>query len=145
YSDGTRKLDLPPYAFLLLGFFLLGLIRLGSLRELITTAGTHGYRVVRFVGYVLPRRLWRLPWLQSFLRSWPVLLFYWYVLKPLALTSALCLYWPTTFATLPVAGVTFLAADIFLNSRFGCAISEALVESLVVLYGWLRFDVLQGI
>jgi hypothetical protein len=145
YSDGARELDLPRYAFLLLGFFLLGLIRLGGLRDLIAAAGAHSFRIVRFVGYVLPRRLWRLPWLQRLLRSWPVLLFYWYVLKPLALTSALCLYWPSTFATLPRAALTFLAADLFLNSRFGYAVSEALVESLVVLYGWLRFDVLQGI
>ena len=145
YSDGTRELDLPWYAFLLLGFFLLGLIRLGGLRELISAAGAHSYRVVRFVGYVLPRRLWRLPWLQRLLRSWPVLLFYWYVLKPLALTSALYLYWPATFGNLPMATVTFLASDIFLNSRFGYAASEALVEALVFLYGWLRFDVLQGI
>jgi hypothetical protein len=130
---------------LLLGFFLLGLIRLAGLRDLLSAAGAHSYRIVRFIGYVLPRRLWRLPWLQKLLRSWPVLLFYWYVLKPLALTSALCLYWPAMFGTLPVAGVTFVAADIFLNSRFGYAISEAFVEALVFLYGWLRFDVLHGV
>jgi hypothetical protein len=139
------ELQLPWYAFLLLGFFLLGLIRLQTLRDVFSAAGTLLYRAVRFVGYVLPRRLWRLPWVQRFFSSWPVLLLYWYVLKPLAVTGALCLYWPQTFATLPMAGLTFLATDLFLNSRFGYAVSEAIVESLLVLYSWLRFDVLQGI
>src|SRR5438093_13110179 len=57
----------------------------------------------------------------------------------------LCLYGRQAVAPRPAAGVTFLAADVFLNSRFGYAVSEALVESIVVFYGWLRFDVLHGI
>jgi hypothetical protein len=154
-----HRLDWPWYAFVVLGVFLLGLIRFGALRDFFIAAGTVTYRSLCFVGYVLPRRLWRLPWVQKFFRSWPVLLLYWYVLKPLAVTAALCLYWPEKFfiqtktdagdshqvLDLPVVCLTFLAADIFLNSRFGYAMSEALVESVVVLYGWLRFDVLQGI
>ena len=139
------EMNLPWYAFLLLGFFLLGLIRLQGLRDAFSAVGTFTYRTLRFVGYVLPRRLWRLPWVQKFFRSWPVLLLYWYVLKPLGVTAALCLYWPGTFGTVPMASLTFLASDAFLNSRFGYAVSEALLESLLVLYGRLRFDVLHGI
>jgi hypothetical protein len=145
HDFGGPKLNLPWYAFLLLGVVLLGLMRLGALREFFLEAGSVTYRTLRFVGYVLPRRLWRLPWLQSLFRSWPVLLLYWYVLKPLPVTGALCIYWPETFATPAMAGLTFLVADVFLNSRFGYAVSEAFVESLIVLYGWLRFDVLQGV
>src|SRR5438132_3301335 len=137
----------PPfwYATLLLGFFLLALIRWRALRSFLSAAGIVTYRGFRFVGYVLPRRLWRLPWLQQLFNSWPALLLYWYVLKPLTVTAALVLYWPDTFATPWTAGVTFLVADVFLNSRFGYAVSEALVESIVVFYGWLRFDVWHGI
>jgi hypothetical protein len=139
------EMNLPWYAFLLLGFFLLGLIRLQRLRDACSAVGTLTYRAVRFAGYVLPRRLWRLPWVQKFFRSWPVLLLYWYVVKPLGVTAALYLYWPGTFGTLPMASLTFLASDAFLNSRFGYAVSEALLESLLMFYGRLRFDVLQGI
>ncbi|HLJ96575.1 MAG TPA: hypothetical protein VKU02_25600 [Gemmataceae bacterium] len=142
---GGQELNLPWYAFVLLGFFLLALIRLGGLREFFHAAGTITYRTIRQIAYVLPRRLWHLPWVQRLFRSWPLLLFYWYGLKPLAVTGALCLYWPEQFATLPAAGLTFLVADVILNSRFGYAMSEALLESTVVIYGWLRFDVLQGI
>jgi hypothetical protein len=40
---------------------------------------------------------------------------------------------------------TFVLMSIFLNSRFGLALSEAIMETVVLLYGWLRFDVLQGL
>jgi hypothetical protein len=142
---GKRELNLPWYAFLLLGFFLLGLVRLGRLRDCFLETGKLTYRTLRFVGYILPRRLWRLPWLQRFFRSWPVLLFYWYILKPLAVTAALCLYWPEKFSSPFALGLSFFAAELFLNSRFGYGVSEALVESVILLYGWLRFEVLQGI
>ena len=41
--------------------------------------------------------------------------------------------------------LTFILADLLLNSRFGSAISEAIVESVVLLYRWLRFDLVQGL
>jgi hypothetical protein len=145
YGENYNELKLPWYATLVLGFVLLGLIRLQGLRDAFRAVGTLTYRSLRFVGYVLPRRLWRLPWVQKFFRSWPVLLVYWYVIKPLGVTAALYLYGPDTFRTLPMASLTFLASDVFLNSRFGYAVSEALMESLLLLYGWLRFDVWQGI
>src|SRR5262249_42899312 len=47
-------LNLPWYAFVLLGFFLLGLVRVRSLRAFFVAAGALSYRAVRFVGYVLP-------------------------------------------------------------------------------------------
>jgi NADH-quinone oxidoreductase subunit C len=60
----------------------------------------------------------------------------------MVVTAALALYWPEVFARPEVALLTFLVADVLVNSRFGYAISEAFTETAVVLYGWLRFDFL---
>jgi hypothetical protein len=141
----NRAVQFPWYAFLPLGAFILGLIHSKALRDTLAEAGAWGFRGLRLVFYEVPARLWRLPWLQGLLRSWPVLLLFWYVGKPLVVYGLLWLRWPARFSSPPVAAVTFLIADLVLNSRFGSAISEAFGEALVLAYSRLRFDVLQGL
>jgi hypothetical protein len=121
------------------------LIHVGRLRDFLLGAGHQTYRGLRFIFYDLPTRLSRLPVVEQVLKSWPFLLFYWHVVKPLPVTAAVWLWGPAPFRELPLLIGTFIVADLLLNSRFARAFSEALTEALVVLYGWLRFDVLQGL
>jgi hypothetical protein len=144
----------PWYAYLLVGLFLLCLIRFRPLRSFLAQALHASYRGLRFAFVEVPRRLWKLPWVHGIFQSWPFLLLYWYVLKPLILTSAVWLYLPWTRSA-PVdggavfsplrAGLTFLVMNLVLNSRPGKAASETITEALVLVYGWLRFDMLRGL
>ncbi len=136
---------LPAYGFLPLGIFLLALIHVRALREFFVEAGRRAYRFLRRMFYEVPAELWQLPWLQRLLRSWPALLFYWYLFWPLVILGVLWLNWRQFFGQAPVAVLTFVLAFLFFNSRFGAAISEAFLEMLVLIYGWLRFEVLQGL
>ena len=128
-----------------LGAFVLSLMYVERLRDWFADAGRRTFRGLRYVFYEMPGELWRLQWLRSFLSSWPSLLLYWYVLKPLAVWCVLVMIWPDRFASVPAALATFVIADIFLNSYFGTAVGEGLQEALVLLYGWLRFDALRGL
>ncbi len=141
----AAEFSLPWFTFLLLGAFFLCLTRFHALREFLLESGSRSYWFLRLVCYEVPARLWQLPVVQQLLRSWPVLLLYWYVLRPLALAGVLWWNWPQLCSSLAMAAFTFLVTDLILNSRFGSAISEAITEVLVLSYGWLRFDVLQGL
>jgi hypothetical protein len=193
---------LPWLAYFLVGILFLTLIRSEALRGWLSQTANRLYWGARFLVYELPVHLWRLEAVQEILRSWPVLLLYWYVLRPLAISGAIWLYMPMTagwaerfvpaaelsrnhltaaattllqnqpFATaaysayfvtppgsaalssLPAEqfhlspwrmGATFLIVYLVLFSRFGSAAGEAVAESFVLLYGWLRFDVIQNL
>jgi len=136
-------LYVPGFSTLLLGAFILSLMHWPPLREFFREAGARTYRGARLVIYELPVALWQQPWLQMVLRSWPFLLLYWYMLKPLTLTGLLWLIWPDPFQSPWVFGLAFLVADIVLNSRFGTAVNQACAEALAWFYGWVRFEVLQ--
>jgi hypothetical protein len=135
---------------LLLGTFLLGLLRLPGLRHALLQVGDGIYRGLRGTFYDLPVWLWRLPWLHEVLKSWPFLLVYWYILKPLLVCGVVWLYgalltYPERFEPWPLLAIVFVATEILLNSRFGFALTETCTEALLLLYSWLRFDVLQGL
>lgn len=135
----------PWFAPLLLGVFFLALMRFGSLRQALATAGSTSYRAARFTVYDGPRQLWRLRGVQIVVRSWPFLLLMWYVLKPLLVWCLLWLYSPRSFGSPLAAVVTFAIAELLLNSRFGRSINEAVVEAVELLYRWLRFDFWRGL
>ena len=136
---------LPWFSSLLLGAFFLALIRVARLRAAFADAGSTSYRVARFTFYDGPRQLWRLPGVQLVVRSWPFLLFFWYVLKPLGVWCLLWLYSPNRFGNAWAAVLTFTVAEILLNSRFGRSVNEAALEAVELLYRWLRFDFLRGL
>jgi hypothetical protein len=139
-----HSLLLPWYTFLPLGVFLWLLMHVPGLREFFRQVGHWSYRCLRLVFYEIPVRLYRLPWLRSILSSWPFLLLFWYGIKPLAVSAAIWLCFPMTRG--PTSAVaTFILVDVLLNSRFGYAASEALVESVAMVYGWVRFEFLQGV
>jgi hypothetical protein len=141
----NEQLDLPWYSVLALALFFLALIRSARLRGWIVRGWGHVRQGLRLVFHDLPLRLWRLPWVRRVLKSWPLLLCYWYVLKPAAVTALLWLYAPATFGWPPALVGTFIAAAVVLNSRFGVAIGETAVEMVTLLYGWLRFEFFQGL
>src|SRR5205814_608199 len=99
------------------GVFFLGLTHFEQLRQSLRRAGVESFRGARFTFYEAPAHLWRQPWLQQSLHSWPFLLLFWYVLKPLGVVAVVVLLWPQTILSPFVLLVTFLAADVVLNSR----------------------------
>ncbi|TMQ32701.1 MAG: hypothetical protein E6K70_17120, partial [Planctomycetota bacterium] len=135
----------PWYLYLLLGIFLLALVRMPALRAFFARAGRGTFRALRLVCYEIPVWLWRRPWMQEVFKSWPFLLLYWYVLKPLAVSAALWVYLPVTSGSFLAMAATFFITALILNSRFGYAASEAVIETIVLVYSWLRFDFLRGL
>jgi hypothetical protein len=133
------------YTYWLTAVFLLVLIRFDGLRHFLAEAGKRTYEGLRLVLYEVPTRILTLPIVRQVFGSWPFLLIYWYVLKPLPVCAAIWWNWPWTFSLRWVALLTFVGIGWLLNSRFGYAITEVFIETLVLLYSWLRFDVLQGL
>jgi hypothetical protein len=135
------------YLSLPVGLFILALMRFASLREFLQELSVRVYRLLRLVLYEWPTQLWRLPLLRRLFQSWPALFLYWYVLKPLPI--GLLAYWAVGnlfgLGTGWSMALFVAAASLVLNSRFGSAIQEAFVELVIVIYGWLRFDLIQGI
>ncbi len=83
--------------------------------------------------------------LNRAVRSWPLQLFYWYLLKPVVACLLLYALVPDAFAT-PVGGAAVvLATGIVLNSRFGQAVSEALLQAALEFYELLRAGLLPGL
>ncbi len=134
-----------PWAFLPVGAFFLCLMHREALREWFKDAGRRIFRGLQWAFYEVPLRLWRLPWLRQALQSWPLLLLYWYVIKPLAVYGVLVWCYPRPFGSFTAAAITFLLANVVLNSTFGAAVGEAVMEALLILYDWLRFDALRGL
>jgi hypothetical protein len=135
----------PWWTHVILGVFLLLLIRMPELRHFFAEIGRMLSRGTRLVFYEVPLWVWNQPLVQQALASWPVLLLYWYVLKPLVICLAVWLNWPSTWESRPMAISMFLFLSWYLNSPYSYALSEAAVEMVVLLYSWLRFDLFQGL
>jgi hypothetical protein len=92
--------DLPVYVFVplwgLVGAFLLGLLHSASVRRWCVEAGRACLRPLRQVAVDLPLWVVRNTALMKILTSWTFQLFYWYVLKPLALCLLLWTLVPET-------------------------------------------------
>jgi hypothetical protein len=132
-------------SWLLLGFFLLALMHFQGLRQGLKQAAVSTYRIGRELLIDMPARLLPLPALRRFLNSWPFQLFYGYLLKPLLVCAALWLWFPPPFATLLKAGLTFLAINLFLNSRLGHATTEFLTQAILHTFDALRSGLLEGL
>lgn len=136
----------PLWTFPLLALLILGLIHLPALRNVLRDSGRRLLRLLHLSLIVLPGKFFRLPIFRRLVQSWPFLLLQWYVLKPLALCVLIWLRWPEqTFNRPEVAVTVYFAAALALNSRLGFAVSEALVELVVLAYSFVRFDMLRGL
>jgi hypothetical protein len=127
---------------LLLGLFLLGLIRGPGFRRWVWRAVRAAGRAARFLLIDCVGRLLELPWLQRILHSrWTRLALAWLV-KPALPTL---IYWrllPPPSALRQGSGalaMVFLASALILNSRLGRNLEELLVDRVVE--GWHRFGV----
>src|SRR5262249_4762454 len=132
-------------AFLLLGTFLLGLLHAPAVQQTCRRVLLGTYRALHAVFIVLPARLWGIPLLRQFVKSWPAQLLYWYLVKPLILCVLVWLALPVTFDWGFRAAVTFLVAALLVNSRLGQSTSEAASEILTHFYEWVRADFLVGL
>jgi hypothetical protein len=132
-------------SWLLLGSFLLALLHLPWLRRLCKQTLTLTYRALRGLLIDLPLHVARLPVVQKALTSWPFRLFWDFAFKPAVVCLVLWRIVPDAFAT-PLAGCsTFLLINFVLNTRFGKAVGEALMQALANVYEQLRAGLLPGL
>jgi hypothetical protein len=144
-KGAAEPVKIPAAGFLLLGGFFLALLHLPALRAWIAEAMRQTYGAARLVLYDVPMSLWARPWLRRSLQSWPAMLLYWYIIKPLAFTGLVWLWKPALFSHPLPALAIFLGINVVLNSRFGYGLSESVTEILMWAYGILRFDFLHGL
>jgi hypothetical protein len=131
-------------SFLLLGFFILALLRSAELRQRFREIGLACYRGMLLLVEV-PLRIARIPWLRRLVKSWPMHLIYWFLFKPLVVAALLWLLVPATRSTIWAALATLLGAIVLLNSRMGQALTEALFQGLVHFVQLLGSGLLVGL
>lgn len=135
----------PQYSALGLGAFFLLLTHSSEARRALLFTGRVLLRSARFLLFEGPRRFFRLPIVKQVLGSWTFLLFNWYVLKPLLVSAAIWWLWPETARRWDLALVVFGGALLALHSKYGVLMAEAFGEMILLLYSWLRFDLLRGL
>lgn len=127
-----------------LGFFLLGLLHVESMRrrllDHVHAVGRGLYKVV----VEWPREIIPFETLTAVWRSWAFQLFYWYVLKPLVACLFIWLWVPEAFET-PIGAVcVFATCGFLINSRIGQAVAEAVPQALASFYELLRSGLIPG-
>jgi hypothetical protein len=132
-------------SLLSLGFFLLALLHLRWFREFCKQTVLLSYRVLRGVLIDVPLYIIHLPLVQKALRGWPFLLFWSYLCKPAFVCLLLWQLVPDAFATWPAGCSTFLLVSFVLNTRFGKALTDALLQALMNFYELLRAGLLPGL
>lgn len=131
--------------FLLLGFFLFGLIHVPAVRSACRDTGLEIYRGLRALFVDLPAWVVGNPALRRLWRSWTFQLVWSYLLKPLFACAFLRLWVPEAFHTAVGAGTAFLAANFVLNSRLGRGAGEAAGRSVGDFFELLRAGLLPGL
>jgi hypothetical protein len=138
----------------LLGVLLLALIHLPRLRRFIVTAYRQCVRLVRIVVYevlleFVPVNSLVVTLSDSLRRavsSWPIQLFYWYLLKPVVACAVLYALVPQAFQGHPVTqAAVVLAVGIIVNSRIGQGVSEGSFLAFLEFYHLLRAGFLPGL
>jgi hypothetical protein len=132
-------------AFGVLGLFLLGLMHVAAVRRAVARLGEGVLLALRGVFIDAPLAVLRLPAVRGLLRSWPFQLFTRYVVQPLGLCAVVWLSVPYFREGWYQVALTFLGAQLLLNSRIGRAGSEFLTGWFVHLLEWLKADFLQGL
>jgi hypothetical protein len=133
-------------AIVLLGFFLLALLHVRWFRRRCKQALQLAYRAVRGLLIDLPVYLVRLPLVQRALDSWAFNLFWSFLFKPTVVTAVVLQMVPSdAFTSWPSKLSAFLLVNLALNSRFGKAIGEALLQALADIYESLRAGLLPGL
>jgi hypothetical protein len=131
--------------FMIVGFFLMGLLHWPPLGRTLRQLGHACYRVCRLVLFDLPLQALRLPWVQRAWKSWPAQLSYAYIVKPLAVCGLLWLIAKPLFATPLVAGSTFIIINFVVNSRVGRAAGDMVLAAIVHAYELLRAGLIPGL
>jgi hypothetical protein len=145
----TRGVEIPNAIFypawVLLGFFGIGLLHSTQLRQYCAQVGAAALRPMRAILVDGPFWLMRHTLLKEVIASWSFQLFYWYVFKPLILAGVVSVvFLPEQYRTLFVAGLVFLAAMFFINSRPGQAVSATVVQAVVRFAELLRAGLIPG-
>jgi hypothetical protein len=128
-----------------LGLFLFGVLHVPVFRTAVISVFGLAGRGLRGLLIDLPMLVLRLPLVQRFLHSRPFLLFRDFLLKPAAITALLALLFPlyNVHGRARWIGtvVLFVAVDVFLHSRLGRRVEEAVVDSLLRLWLRMRVDI----
>jgi hypothetical protein len=143
--DPHRVLLLSLAQFLALSLFLLALVNNESFRRQCWQAVVLLWRLVRGLLIDLPVWVLTRSVVRELLDSWPVQLSVSFLLKPLAACSILWWVFPELFSTWLVAAITFLFANMVLNTRLARALGETVLQALIDLYELLRAGLLPGL
>jgi hypothetical protein len=132
-----------------LGTFLLLLMAVPAFRNLVLSAGGLLYRGLRGLFIDLPRFLVQLPAVRRVLESWPVVLFRRHLLPPLGLAlgigAILSLAGVSNQVMLAVTAGVFAVLFLFLNTRLGRDVEEAVTDWAVRAWHRVSFDLLPGL
>jgi hypothetical protein len=147
YSGELRTSLLVGHFVLLfaLGVFLWALMHAPPFRRRCRRALVTVGEGARAVLVDMPLRVVPLSWLRALFDSWGFQLFYWYLVKPLAVVAVLRWIRPQFFNNWVAAGGAFLAASVLLNSRFGRATFDVLGDGIAWLVQQLRAGLLPGL
>ena len=134
---------------LMLGTVLLGVLHVEAFRRLLGRALWLLYRAARGLLIDLPVLLLRLPLVRRVLDSSPFVVFRRYVLKPLVLAAAtgigLRLGGADTASAAMNGAAVFVATSLFLYTRLGRDIEEAVTDWAVRTWQRIHFDLLPGL
>jgi hypothetical protein len=139
------SLVIPLTCFLVLGAWLLALMRLPALRRGGKVGLARTGQAVRCVLIDLPRWLMSFPMLRNVVTSWPFHVVYWYGIKPLVVSALIWLLIPVTYDGVLIRVATFLVVNYLLNSPLGRAGQELAMETVFFVYAWLRADFFHGL
>jgi len=139
-DEVMAELELP--LILLVGFMLMAVIHIDSMRAMFFTLLRYGWRVLRTVVYDIPAALIRLPAIQQFWRArWFVKLRR-HITNPLLISWAGCRLVPAVFWLEPqdwwLVGAVSLLLSLVLNSRLGRDTEELTAEWLANAWHDLR-------
>jgi hypothetical protein len=133
-------------SIVLLGFFLLALLHVRWFRRRCRQALVLAYRGLRGLLIDLPLYLVRLPLVQKALDSWAFNLFWSFAFKPMVVTTVLLQMLPVeALPSWPSKLIAFLLVNLALNSRFGKAVGEAILQAFADFYDMLRAGLLPGL
>jgi hypothetical protein len=130
-------------AVAIFGTFLFALFHVAAVQKQVVRALSMVFGILRGVFFDLPAALLRLPFVRRILESKPFALVRDFLLKPLALTACLSVFFPLygikKEPALVTASIFFLVASLFLSSRWGRTVEESITDALVRT--WLRFRI----
>lgn len=135
----------PEWTCWIIGILVLLLMHVPPLRTACVKAARWLLSATYSLCVDFPRWVLQTAWLQRALRSWPVLLTYWYVLRPSLVCLPIGFFKPEWFNSMWEIAVAFLLSNLVINSRFGFLLGEGVAELFSVAYRQVRLTLFESV